>query len=242
MKRILLLIMLCSFCNIILAQIKINSEPSGAKVYQEGKYIGTTPCNASTNMKDKQLVYDIDADRVRDPSKPPYSIEFTITMDGYEPANVYFEGTYEYHQSGWVGGGQKYYIVKPKSFNLFTVLKRDNSKPIVQTNTEQNGNIDVKPEIRWHFDSEPDGAKIFWKVKSSIPNTVSSTEFLYLGKTPFKETRPLNINGLTKDNASMVEIEVEIVKKGYTKQVKSFSAKSLLEQQEISWSFDLDEE
>ena len=36
-----------------------------------------------------------------------------------------------------------------------------------------------------------------------------------------------------------VTIEVEIVKKGYIKQVKTFSAESLTEQQEISWFFEL---
>ena len=95
--------------------------------------------------------------------------------------------------------------------------------------------------IRWHIDSDPEEAKIFWKVKSFIPD-VKSTELLYLGKTPFNETKPLNIKGLSKDNANKVEIEIEIVKNGYIKQNKSFSGNVLIDQQEISWFFDLIEE
>ena len=120
-KLFFILIMLCSCSNLLLAQVKINSEPSGAKVFKEGQYIGTTPCTAfNLNVK---LVYDIDAYKVKDPSTPPYSVEFTIVMDGYEPATVYFEGKYEYHKHGL----QEYYIVKPKSYNLFAVLKKDSS-------------------------------------------------------------------------------------------------------------------
>lgn len=246
MKQIIVILMACAYSNIILAQIKINSEPSGAKVYQEGKYIGITPCTASTNMKTKHLVYDIDADKVRDPSQPPYSIEFTITKEGYEPAKVCFEGKYEYHKSGWVGGGQKYYIVKPKSYNLFAVLKKNNQVQPTITNSEQqkqnSSAIENSSKIRWHFDSDPDNARIFWRVISSDPKIENNTELLYLGKTPFDETKPLNINGLTSENSNKVEIEIEIVKKGYVKQNKKFSSNLLFDQKEISWFFDLQEE
>ena len=216
------------------AQIKINSEPSGAKVFREGKYIGTTPCSAPTNMNSKQLVYDIDANKVRNPSQPPYSIEFTIIMDGYEPATVFFEGKYEYHQRGF-GGQNKYYIVQPKTYNLFAVLKKDPNY------SNQKSLQESQSEIRWHFDSDPDGARLYWKVKSYTPE-VRSTESIYLGSTPFNETKPLNILGLSSENSSNVTIEVEIIKKGYKSQTKSFSAKTLTDQREISWFFELSEE
>lgn len=227
------------------AQISINSEPSGAKVFQEGKFIGTTPCSASTNMKDKELVYDIDANRVRDSSKPPYSIEFTITMDGYEPATVRFEGKYEYHESGFMGRN-KYYIVQPKTYKLFATLK----KQAVPSNPVQTINPGVqqvviqenKQEVRWQFDSEPEGARMFWKVISSEPNTVKNTEPLYLGTTPYNEVKPFNIKGLNSENSNKVTIEVEISKKGYKKQVKKFSAESITEHNEISWFFELEKE
>lgn len=246
-KRIFTIIVLCA-CFIsqnTIAQITINSEPSGANVYQEGKYIGTTPCGASTNMKTRKLVYDIDADRVSDPSKPPYSIEFTITMEGYEPATVYFEGEYEYHQSG-IRGQNKYYIVKPKSYNLFAVLRKDQSvsaNPFQTTTSEVQQVVieESKPEIRWQFDSDPEGARVFWKVMSS-DNAVKSSTPLYLGTTPYNELKPLNIKGLNSENSKYVTIEVEISKKGYVKQVKRFSAESITEQNEISWFFELEKD
>lgn len=227
------------------AQISINSDPSGAKVYQEGKYIGTTPCSASTNMKTKQLVYDIDANKVRDPSQPPYSIEFTLTLDGYEPATVYFEGKYEYHQSGF-GGQNKYYIVQPKTYKLFAVLKKNQSVTAnpIQTIAPEIQQVIVhesKPEILWQFDSDPEGARVFWKV-ISLDNAVKSTTPLYLGTTPYNELKPFNIKGLNSENANDVTIEVEINKKGYKKQIKRFSAESITEQNEISWFFELEKE
>lgn len=48
--------------------ISVTSEPAGAKVYVDGKLIGTTPCKAEFIGK---WVYDIDANRVN-PNKPPY--------------------------------------------------------------------------------------------------------------------------------------------------------------------------
>lgn len=256
-KKLLLFMVLCVFSQFLLAQITINSEPSGAKVFQEGKYIGTTPCKASVNVKASKLVYDIDADKVSDPSRPPYSYEFTVVMDGYEPATVYFEGKYEYRKSGWVGGGQKYYLVSPKSYKLFAVLKKDysysNQGQTTSTKYEQPRETEKRqsvsteavstakpvPQIRWHFDSDPEDAKIFWKVKSSIPSVVKSTDYLYLGKTPFNEIKPLNIKGVNDNNSDKVEIEIKIEKEGYSKQSKSFSVNSLITQDEISWFFDL---
>lgn len=256
--------MICAYSIITNAQITINSEPSGAKVYREGEYVGTTPCKTTPDMKTKELVYDIDANKVSDPSKPPYSVEFTIILDGYEPATVYFEGKYDYRESGWGRQKQKYYIVQPKSYKLFAALKKDNTyvppQPIYSTpeqspqkeltqamnanqpETKQNVAMDESSDVHWLFDSDPDGAKIFWKVNSSIPNFVKNTELLYLGKTPFNETKTLNIKGLNSENADLVEIEIEIVKRGYIKQNKTFRGSVLVELKEISWAFDLIEE
>jgi hypothetical protein len=47
---------------------------------------------------------------------------------------------------------------------------------------------------------------------------------------------------LNENNSDKVEIEIVIIKKGYIKQTKSFSGNSLINQQEISWFFDLIEE
>lgn len=48
--------------------ISVTSDPAGAKVYVDGKLIGTTPCKAEFTGK---WVYDIDANRVNH-NKPPY--------------------------------------------------------------------------------------------------------------------------------------------------------------------------
>ena len=264
-KTLFTLIFFCVvFTQCAFAQITINSEPSGAKVYQEGTYIGTTPCSASVKQK---LVYDIDANKVKDDSKPPYSFPFTITMEGYEPATVYFEGSYEYHEAG-IGGKNKYYIVKPKSYKLFAVLKKDNNYISQESNNVSQGLDDEnrvantdnygisnltsvqyiikedkqeKPEVRWRFDSDPSGAQIYWRIKSTIPETVSNSDLFYLGTTPFYEIKPLNIKGLDDDNSDKITIEIMVAKKGFVTQTKKFSGKLLTDYQELNWYFELEE-
>ena len=103
--------------------ISVTSEPAGAKVYVDGKLVGTTPCKVEFTGK---WVYDIDANRVN-PNKPPYSKKFTFVLDGYETATEYWEGTYEYHESGIGQYRQKYYIVKPSGYGVMAVLRRDAS-------------------------------------------------------------------------------------------------------------------
>lgn len=249
-KKSLIVILICVCSNFLYAQITINSEPNGAKVYREGEFVGTTPCHTTTNMKAKQLVYDIDAQKVPDPSTPPYSIEFTIVKEGYEPATVYFEGKYVYRESGFGMYKQKYYIVQPKSYKLFAALKKDNTfsnqQPVQvsveQPEPKQTALVGTSQDIRWHFDSDPEGAKVFWKVNSKIPNVVKNTDLLYLGKTPFNDLRVMNVKGMTEYNADKVEIEIVVEKKGYAKQSKRFMGNVIIDQKEISWSFDLIEE
>ena len=55
--------------------------------------------------------------------------------------------------------------------------------------------------IRWYFDSDPRGARIYWRVISSIPSIVKNTNETYLMTTPFEETRSFNILGLTYENS-----------------------------------------
>ncbi len=49
--------------------------------------------------------------------------------------------------------------------------------------------------VRWYFDSAPRGARIFWRIISSIPDQVKNTNELYLSSTPFEETRSLIFSG-----------------------------------------------
>ncbi len=93
--------------------------------------------------------------------------------------------------------------------------------------------------IRWYFDSAPQGARVFWRVVSNIPDEVKNTNELWLGTTPFEETRSFNIQGLTYENATGVQIEIKIRRKGYIDQSKRFNVRQAIDQQEISSFFDL---
>ena len=96
--------------------------------------------------------------------------------------------------------------------------------------------------IRWYFDSAPQGARIFWRVISSVPNEVKNTNELWLGSTPFEETRSFNIQGLTYENSRDVQIEIKVKRKGYIDQNKRFNVRQAIDQQEISSFFDMVEE
>jgi len=93
--------------------------------------------------------------------------------------------------------------------------------------------------IRWFFDSDPRGARIYWRVISSIPSIVKNTNETYLMTTPFEETRSFNILGLTYENSRDVQIEIKVSKKGYEDQVKRFNVRQAIDQQEISGFFEL---
>ncbi|KAA6351917.1 hypothetical protein EZS27_000714 [termite gut metagenome] len=93
--------------------------------------------------------------------------------------------------------------------------------------------------IRWNFDSDPRGSRIFWRVISSVPDEVKNTNELYLTTTPYEETRSFNIMGLTYDNSRDVTVEIKVTKKGYEDQVKRYNVRQAIDQQEISGFFEL---
>ena len=96
--------------------------------------------------------------------------------------------------------------------------------------------------LRWHFDSDPRGGRIFWRVISSIPDQVKNTNETYLTSTPYEETRSFNILGLTYENSRDVTIEIKVTKKGYMDQVKRYNVRQAIDQQEISGFFELVED
>lgn len=93
--------------------------------------------------------------------------------------------------------------------------------------------------LRWYFDSDPRGARIYWRVISSVPDQVKNTNETYLTTTPYEETRAFNILGLTYQNSRDVTIEIKVTRKGYEDQVKRFNARQAIDQQEISGFFEL---
>ena len=93
--------------------------------------------------------------------------------------------------------------------------------------------------IRWYFESAPQGARIFWRVISSVPDQVKNTNENWLGNTPFEETRSFNILGLTYANSRDVQIEIKVRRPGYLDQTKRFNVRQAIDQQEISAFFDM---
>lgn len=93
--------------------------------------------------------------------------------------------------------------------------------------------------IRWYFDSDPRGARVFYRVISNNPNEVKNTNETYLTNTPYEETKGFGIPGLTYENSRNVTIEIKISKKGYEDQVKRYNVRQALDQQEISGFFEL---
>ena len=80
------------------------------------------------------------------------------------------------------------------------------------------------------IDSDPQGARVFYRVLSSIPAVVKNTNETYLMTTPYEETRAFNILGLTYENSRDVQIEIKVVKTGYEAQVKRFNVRQAIDQ------------
>ena len=93
--------------------------------------------------------------------------------------------------------------------------------------------------FRWSIDSDPRGARIFYRVISSVPSEVKNTNENYLTTTPYEETRSFNILGLTYANSRDVTIEFKISKRGYEDQIKRFNVRQAIDQQEINAFFEL---
>lgn len=144
-------------------------------------------------------------------------------------------------------------ITQPETKEVILPFRESNSqayKDLVYQKTESNepervvrenpGNTSLeRTVIRWYFESEPKGARIFWRVVSSVPDEVKNTNELYLGTTPYEETRSFNIIGLTEENARDVQVEIKVRRKGYMDQTKRFNVRQAIDQQEISSFFDL---
>lgn len=215
--------------------IKINSVPEGAKVYIDGKEYGTTPCDVKFTGK---WVYDIDAHKVN-PDKPPYSKKIVFVLEGYETATEYWAGEWEYHESG-IGGQNKYYIAKPSGYSVMAILKKDTSIATNQDTQPRNSGINSEEYIiQCNVDSEPEEARVFWRVISKDSN-VSSTEEQYLGKTPFKDKKSFRIAGLTNLNANNVSIELIVKRNGYYDVSKVFSVSEILKIMEINGYFEME--
>ncbi len=118
-----------------------------------------------------------------------------------------------------------------------TIVKGEADKMVSRDNPGQTAL--ERTIIRWYFDSDPRGARIYWRVVSSIPSIVKNTNETYLMTTPYEETRSFNILGLTYENSRDVQIEIKVTKSGYEDQVKRFNVRQAIDQQEISSFFEM---
>ncbi|MCI9244541.1 MAG: hypothetical protein HFJ82_03425 [Alistipes sp.] len=143
-------------------------------------------------------------------------------------------------------------ITKPDSETYYVPMRRKEepanyvelpvrtSEPEGRVSRDNPGETDLERTIvRWYFDSDPRGARIYWRVISSVPAEVKNTNENYLMTTPFEETRSFNILGLTYENSRNVQIEIKVSKRGYEDQIKRFNVRQALDQQEISGFFEL---
>ena len=128
---------------------------------------------------------------------------------------------------------QTIYVTAPEP----TTPKSEDKKAVSRDNPGQTSL--EQTIIRWFIDSDPRGARVFWRVISSVPAEVKNTNETYLMTTPYEETRSFNILGLTYDNSRDVTIEIKITKRGYEDQVKRFNVRQAIDQQEISSFFEL---
>ncbi|KAA6351918.1 hypothetical protein EZS27_000715 [termite gut metagenome] len=220
----------CGVANVPLANvsseqtISIDSEPQGAKVIANGQVMGVTPCKVIVPVPANASKY-----------------EFTFLKDGYENGNETIKAQITYMNR-----------VASASYpnHVFHILKKSNSyvvDPTIRAGEATNPVTRDNPGstalertiIRWNFDSEPRGSRIFWRVISSIPDQVKNTNELYLTTTPYEETRSFNILGLTYESSRDVTIEIKVTKTGYEDQVKRYNVRQAIDQQEISGFFEL---
>lgn len=118
-----------------------------------------------------------------------------------------------------------------------TVQKNEEKKKVSRENAGQTSL--ERAIIRWYFESDPPGSRVFWRIISSVPDEVRNTNETYLGTTPYEDTRSFNIQGLSYENSRDVQIEIKLRRKGFLDQTKRFNVRQAIDQQEISSFFDL---
>lgn len=197
-------------------QIVINSEPANADVYING---------APTNQKTPVII--------KNPGGKNFSVSFK--KKGYEDGKLLvvkqkqFDGKKGYPQ-------ELSYRLTANSYTQDPTI-RENAAQQMVSRDNPGGTTLEQTIIRWAIDSDPQGARVFYRVLSSIPAIVKNTNETYLMTTPYEETRSFNILGLTYENSRDVQIEIKVVKTGYEAQLKRFNVRQAIDQQEINSFF-----
>lgn len=196
----------------------IKTEPEECSVYLNGKMLPeNAPCVIT--VPDKILKKDC---------------SFMFKKEGYETKVVNVKFTKKELEYNPVVHAK---LVKKSSPTV--VVQQQQAAPKKVDRSHAGKTEMEKAIIRWFFDSDPRGARIYYRVISSCPDEVKNTNEAYLTTTPYEETRGFNIQGLTYDNANNVTVEIKVAKKGYEDQVKRFNVRQALDQQEISGFFEL---
>jgi len=202
-------------------QILVTSEPSDAVISING---------TQTMLKTPTVI--------KNPGGQSFTLGFSL--DGYPDGSIVVSKEERPLEDSTGLGG------KIKSFTRKIFKKKSYPKQISYSFLQGNRSVSrdnpgatelEQTVIRWLIDSDPQGARIFYRVISSVPNEVKNTNESYLMTTPFEETRSFNILGLTYENARDVQIEFKILKPGYEPQVKRFNVRQAIDQQEISSFF-----
>lgn len=203
------------------------SDPDGAVVYLNGMVVAqTTPAIIKLDKKhvDKNLM-------------------FRFEKRGYESKTVIISLDKKDMKKGPIIHAKLEKSSAEESVKS-NIYQKDPSIPQGQANArvsrDDAGATDMERSIiRWYFDSDPRGARIFYRVISNNPAEVKNTNETYLTSTPYEETKGFSIPGLTYENARNVTVEIKVSKKGYADQVKRYNVRQALDQQEISGFFEL---
>lgn len=217
--------------------IRIQTIPEDAKVYINGTFVSATTPTSYTIQDNIFSGYIGTQKHINEALAPKHDLNIKVIKDGYEIYNDVVSP--KYTGLGYYRGKSFYKTTWPE--NLILELKPAAVQERV-TRSQPGKSTMEKTIIRWYFDSAPQGARIFWRVISSVPEEVKNTNELWLGSTPFEETRSFNIEGLTYENSRDVQIEIKVKCKGYVDQNKRFNVRQAIDQQEISSFFDLVED
>ena len=225
-------------------KINIQSLPEGAKVYHNGKLICTsTPATveipyrgliAPGSKKDMAMRMKRSAEAS--------GIELTFVKDGYVKGTEVIKpiitqvkkNKYNFEWPNTV----IHEFPQSSSYQKDPTIVKGEAKTRVTRNKPGQSALE-RTIIRWYFDSAPQGSRVFYRVISSVPDEVKNTNELYLGTTPYEETRSFNILGLTYENSRDVQVEIKVRRQGYMELTKRFNVRQAIDQQEISSFFDL---
>ena len=222
------------------------SVPAGAKVYYQGRLVcASTPGTA--NITCKGVITPTSKKGMPEAiRRASYNsrLTFTFVKEGYLSQTVDVEPTITQQKSGFHFDWPSSVIAELQPLQESKTHDRDSSIPAGQAkkvvSRDAPGKTSLeKTVIRWYFESQPQGARIFWRVISSVPEEVKNTNELWLGNTPFEETRSFNILGLTYENSRDVQIEIKVRRNGYLDQTKRFNVRQASDQQEIRSFFDM---